>query len=246
MQQSFIPQTEEAPKKALENFWYHYKWPTLIIAFFAVFFLIAFAQMRSKSDYDVHILYTGSAYLDGERVSDILNSVEQAAVQASPMTQNPVDYSGDGTLTIDFNKIVYVPEKTGENYKDSHIYFNGAENANARGQFDNLIMIGEYVILFIDRSLYDDTVGTGAFCKLSDVLDEVPENTYDECGILLSDLPIGAANGFRNLPEDTVVCCRTKSYINKWNKKVQNEEQYAAQLELFRQIVQYQRAPKDN
>ncbi len=230
-----------AHEKAFENFWYHYKWPTLIVAFFAVFFLISIAQMGAKKDYDAHMLYTGPAYLDGEVVADILTSVQKAADQAYNIAENPADHSGDGVLTFDFNKIVYVPTLTAEEYKENDIYFNGAENLSARGQFDNLIMIGEYVILLLDKSLYDETVGTGAFCKLSDVLDTVPENAYDECGILLTDLSICAENGFRQLPDDTVLCCRTKSYVNAFNKKVQEDELYDAQIALFRQIVAYER-----
>jgi hypothetical protein len=167
--------------------------------------------------------------------------VQTAADQAYNIAENPADHSGDGVLTFDFNKIVYVPTLTAEEYKENDIYFNGAENLSARGQFDNLIMIGEYVILLLDKSLYDETVGTGAFCKLSDVLDTVPENAYDECGILLADLPICVENGFRQLPDDTVLCCRTKSYVNNFNKKVQEEALYDAQVALFRQIVSYQR-----
>ena len=167
-EETYELQQQDAPKKAIENFWYHYKWPTLIIAFFALFFLIAIAQMSSKSAYDAHLLYTGPTYLDGEVVAEILSSVEKAAVQSADLSENPADASGDGVLTCDFNKLVYVPSMTAEEYKENDIYFNGAENLNARGQFDNLIMIGEYVILFIDRSLYDETVATGAFCKLAD------------------------------------------------------------------------------
>ena len=232
---------QQAPERAFENFWYHYKWPTLIIAFFALFFLIAIAQMSSKPKYDAHLLYAGPTYLDGEVVAEILQSVEKAADQAYDITDNPADYSGDGMLNCDFNKIVYVPTLTAEEYKENDIYFNGVENLSARGQFDNLIMIGEYVVLMIDKSLYDETVGTGAFCKLSDILDTVPENAYDECGILLADLPICVENGFRQLPDDTVLCCRGKSYVNNFNKRVQEDSLYEAQVELFRQIVAYER-----
>ena len=234
-------QAPQAPERAFDNFWYHYKWPTLIIAFFAVFFLIAIAQMGTKNAYDAHLLYAGPAYLDGEVVADILTSVDKAADQAYDITDNPADHDDDGMINCDFNKIVYVPTMTAEEYKENDIYFNGVENLNARGQFDNLIMIGEYVVLLIDKSLYDETVATGAFCRLSDILDTVPENAYDECGILLADLPICVENGFRQLPDDTVLCCRTKSYVNNFNKKVQEEALYDARVALFRQIVSYQR-----
>ena len=120
-------QAPQAPERAFENFWYHYKWPTLIIAFFAVFFLIAIAQMGTKNDYDAHLLYTGPAYLDGEVVAEILTSVNKAADQAYDIKENPADHDSDGMINCDFNKIVYVPTMTAEEYKENDIYFFGAD-----------------------------------------------------------------------------------------------------------------------
>ncbi len=234
-----LGQAEAAPTKALENFWYHYKWHTIIIAFFAVFLLISIAQMSSKDTYDAHILYTGPTYLDGETIGDILETVKEASAAAGGTAENPADASGDGVLSCDFNKIVYVPTELAVEYQENGLYFNGLNNQQARGEFDNLIMIGEYVILLIEKSLYDSTVGADAFVPLEEALGYVPEGAYDRCGILLSALPIGAENGFRQLPDDTVLCCRAKSYVNNFNKGVQDEALYAAQRELFRQIVEY-------
>ncbi|MBP3919368.1 MAG: hypothetical protein J6I50_09410 [Clostridia bacterium] len=228
------------PSSALENFWYHYKWHTLIIGFFVVFFIIAIAQMTGKPSYDAHILYTGPAYLDGETISDILSVMEEASHAAAPVNDNPADYTKDQKLNLDFNKIIYVSEALAKQYQEDGVYFNALTNQSSRGQFDNFIMVGEYVILLIDQSLYQETVDTGAFCSLEDVLGYVPENAYDTCGFFIGDLPIGNANGFRQLPRDTIICCRAKSYVNNFNKKVQNEDQYAAQLALFRQLVAYQ------
>lgn len=228
-----------SPKKEIENFWYHYKWHTLIIVFFAVFLVIAIAQMTGRTAYDAHVLYTGPAYLDKETVTDIVSSITKASEEAAPANDNPADYSEDGVLTLDFNKLVYVPTELAETYQDNDIYFNGLSNTGTRGEFDNLIMIGEYVILFIDQSLYDETVGTGAFLTWEEALGYTPDGAYDSCGIMLSALPISSENGLRQLPDNTILCCRGKSYVNNFNKKVQNEALYNAQLALFRQIVEY-------
>ncbi len=233
-----IEQQNAAPAKALENFWYHYKWHTIIIVFFAVFLLISVAQMSAKDTYDGHILYTGPTYLDGETISDILETVSKASASAVGTGENPADASGDGVLALDFNKIMYIPTALAEEYQKNDIYFNGLNNQKARGEFDNLIMIGEYVILLVEKTLYDETVGASAFLTWEESLGYTPEGAYDACGILLSDLPIGDENGLRQLPDDTVLCCRAKSYVNNFNKGVQNEEIYNAQKALCRQIVE--------
>ena len=43
----------------LENFWYHYKWHSLIAAFLIFTVTVCTVQMCRKESYDMHILYAG-------------------------------------------------------------------------------------------------------------------------------------------------------------------------------------------
>ena len=43
--------------KWLDNFWYHYKWPTIIAAFFIAVFAICIAQAVTRSEYDMYVRY---------------------------------------------------------------------------------------------------------------------------------------------------------------------------------------------
>lgn len=236
----------ESPKKAIENFWYHYKWLTVFAVFVVVFLIICISQMTGRSTIDAHLLYTGPKLLDRETCESIVASVMEASevMGGSGEGGNPADYDGDGSLTVDLGKYVYVPESLAMQYKENDLYFNGVDNLSARGDFSNAVMIGEYVIMFLDRSLYEETVGTGAFLEWKDSLGYTPEYAIDAYGIPLADLAIGNMNGFRELPDDTILCCRGKSYVNRINKRVQNEKMYQAELELFRQLVTYQRPAK--
>lgn len=237
-----IPAKEKsAAESAFENFWYHYKWHTIAAIVAAAFLIIAFSQMAGRKEYDAHVLYTGPKYLDKEICLDIIASMTEAAEAAQPLKDSPVDYNGDGALTVDFNKFIYVSPALAEQYKEQDIYFNGLENANSRGDFDNMLVIGEYVILLVDRSLYEETAEAGVYCTWEETVGKKPEKALDDCGILLSDLDIGHTNGFRQLPEDTVLCCRKKSYVNALNKKVQNEDMYRAEVALFCQLVEYRK-----
>ena len=56
----------EKIKKWLENYWYHYKWATIIVLFFVTVFAIGIYQMASKSDYDTQIVYAGPVILMSE------------------------------------------------------------------------------------------------------------------------------------------------------------------------------------
>lgn len=241
-----VPKAEEklspgdtAADSAFSNFWYHYKWHTLIGLFVLVFLIIVISQMAGKKGYDAHVLYTGPAYLDKETCMEITQAIEKAAAASAPFAENKADYNKDGILTLDFNKFIYVPEALAEEYKESNIYYNALDNVNARGDFDNALMIGEYVILLMDRTLYEDTVEVGVYRTWEETVGYKPEKALDDCGILLTDLDIGLLNGFRQLPDDTVLCCRQKSYANKLNKHIQNAEMYEAEVALFCQMIEY-------
>ena len=41
-------------KKWLENYWYHYKWATIISAFFITVAVICIVQIASKKNYNIY------------------------------------------------------------------------------------------------------------------------------------------------------------------------------------------------
>ena len=45
--------------KKAENFWYHYKWHTIVAIFVLIVTIICTVQMCSRTDYDVYVLYAG-------------------------------------------------------------------------------------------------------------------------------------------------------------------------------------------
>ena len=45
--------------KKLDNFWYHYKWHSLIALFFVLVITVCSVQMCTREEYDIHILYAG-------------------------------------------------------------------------------------------------------------------------------------------------------------------------------------------
>ena len=58
--------------KWLENYWYHYKWHTLIVAFFVIMLTVMGVQMCSREDNDIYIIYAGP-----ELISDELGLLEK-------------------------------------------------------------------------------------------------------------------------------------------------------------------------
>jgi len=228
-----------APKKALDNFWYHYKWPTLVVVFVAIFLIIAIGQMVDRTDYDAHMMYAGAAYLDRPTVEALIESVNMISGAKTAVNDNPADANGDGVFSLDFNKLVYVSQEKSEEYIKQGLYYNAVENSNVKRQFDTLIVVGEYVILLLDPSLYEETVSLDIYAPWEETIGYRPDGAYDDYGIQLSELPLYATGGFCKLPGDTVLCCRAKSYISNFNKNIQEDSLYQAERALFKQLITY-------
>ena len=73
--------------KWLDNFWYHYKWVTLVTIFFVVTLTIIIVQMITKTNPDCNILYGGPAVLTANQTKEIENAFNALL---------PEDYNGDG------------------------------------------------------------------------------------------------------------------------------------------------------
>ena len=60
----------------IENFFYHYKWHTIVAAFVTVILIIVGVQMCSKDDYDSYILYAGGHSISRQGDSDVAEYVK--------------------------------------------------------------------------------------------------------------------------------------------------------------------------
>ena len=76
--------------KWLDNFWYHYKWHTIIGAVFAVFLAVCIGQMASKDKIDSYIMYAGPIALTAQEIEDIEGAFETVVR----------DYNGDGSMDL--------------------------------------------------------------------------------------------------------------------------------------------------
>lgn len=55
-------------KKWLENYWYHYKWHTLIGGAAIILVVVLIAQLAAKVNYDALFMYVGDDYIDRKSV----------------------------------------------------------------------------------------------------------------------------------------------------------------------------------
>ena len=93
-------------KQKLENFWYHYKWHTIITLFVLIVGIVLVVQLASKPKYDIYIMYAGEHYFDTADSSD--TSPYREAISAIKRVSE--DFDGNGEVSVSFSHL-YIPLK---------------------------------------------------------------------------------------------------------------------------------------
>ena len=68
----------------LDNYWYHYKWPTIITSFILIVAIVCTVQACTKEEYDITVVYAGRQYLSAEDT----DSVRKAIMAVIPESMN--------------------------------------------------------------------------------------------------------------------------------------------------------------
>ena len=221
----------------IENFWYHYKWHSIVAVFLVIAITVSTIQLCQRPDYDIYVMYAGGTEL--KKTSEGGDTPEyQKAI--SSLTRYADDYDGNGTTALTLlslfvpseEEISQIKEAGGEvNY--SLIY------DDSRSLSDNLVF-GKYYICLLSESLFlkNSTAEAQPFDKIEGYLTEGEEyELVGEYGVRLSSLPIYSRDGIRKLPEDTVLCLRTPSTFFGGNDA--NSKEYKMSYDLFCAIVEF-------
>lgn len=124
-------------KKWFENYWYHFKWHT-IIGVVAAIMLVSFAyDILSKEKFDSTITIVGKAYISDEQRERLCEIAEQYEV----------DRDGDGKVNVDVVAIGF-PE-------DDDTGMNAQVFMAAQTRFSVEMTDGESMILIMDDYAYD-------------------------------------------------------------------------------------------
>ena len=204
------PTTTEAK---IGNFFYHYKWHTIIGLFLVFVFVICSLQFCSRESYDVHVMYAGPKGL-------VSAQTHAAAVSLEGIAR---DYNGDGEVKVSFNTL----------YIDKRIGFDGEGGVDAsilaQRSYENYetfiseMQTGNYLILLLSPELFHELdTETGIFMPIADfgVVDDAYCVGENRTGVTLSALPIYELAGLSALPADTVLCIRQPSAISEWYKNL--------------------------
>lgn len=199
-----------------DNFWYHYKWVTLVAVFFAIVVSICVIQACSQEPTDILVTYAGPAYLKQEQkvnIEKILskNIPDEIAKEDSAKAGLSAYYILSKEQIEHAQKQTEVDE-SGEAYK---VYIDTRFIAEEMESFESQLMTGSGSVLLIDKSIYDSLVGENGnserLVPLADTLGEKPESAIGNYGIRLGDTEIYRNNPqLQCLPADTVLCLHAK------------------------------------
>lgn len=211
-------------KKWLENYWYHYKWTTIVAAFLILVLGIGFFQMCTRVSYDIDILYTGPAILNAQQKQDL-------ATAFASVVPRDIDDNGEKSVLIHDITVLsdeQIAEKEAEAKAESdQLYYDYQNRENAIKNVTTLLSTGETVICLMDDYMYQKYKSENAFVPLAELLDSVPEYAVDEYSVHLMDTPFGQYfSACMALPADTLLCVRRSSVI------VANKDKADAQYEL--------------
>lgn len=191
-------------KKWLENYWYHYKWATIISAFFITLAVICIVQIASKKNYNIYIRYVGDSVITGTQYDDMTGALEKIV-------------SGDKKDSVNFAQVAYISD-------DDNPYKN-EKNAVARETLSSML-VQPYYIYIMDMTAYNDYKDSGVFAPLSSIFEEdVTDISYDEYALYLSKTEfLKNAPGMEWVEEDTVIVIKIVPYDSVFTGKKSKSE----------------------
>lgn len=229
--------------KKLDNFWYHYKWPTIIISFVVVTLLVCSLQLCTRVEPDLYVLYAGPhkfGQTDSMNLESAFSNITEDRTKDGRRLAELVDFfiMSDEQITGELDAL----GETAANMVVNYELF-----ASNREAFDNHIIAGDTVICLLDPHLYKDVYVTGddgerlsGFMKLSDVLGYTPANAYDEYSIRIGDTPFGQYfSVLSDLEEDTLLCIRGMSSFSYLLSKKKTEAYHEYCTEIFKNIFTF-------
>ncbi len=219
----------------LDNFWYHYKWLTIGVAFFLIVGIICVAQMCSKENDDLVTLYAG-------RVN--LTSAEANGLAAALSAIAPEDFNGDGKSSVALSaynvmseeQIRELAKETDEDGKP--VFVDRSYYTTQYETYSNYVMTGESSVALLDPWLYQSLLEGDRLMELKEALGETPKASFDGYGVRLGDLAVYDAYGvLAALPEDTVVCLLRPLWKGGKSSK---EEYYQREKKMIEAIINFE------
>lgn len=205
----------------LENYWYHYKWQTIIGIFALCTAATCVSQCSSRTEPDAMIMFAGNY--------KVLSETREIPVE-DVMSE---DYNGDGEKRVDVFQLVLVISGDNGEYE----YYDPVSQTEELQRLDIEFSSGNSVVYILHPYIYSQY--RNLMRPLEDVLTEVPEYALDEYGIELSELAAYESTTLNAYPADAVLCVRNMRTGDNFITRADDKEYYENNVKFFRELVEY-------
>jgi len=237
-----IPETEIKPKGKfftwLENFWYHYKWHTIIISVAVIILSVCMWQVSTTEKHDIIMVYAGPKCLS-------IGETRQVEEIISGLLPSDKDKNGKKDASISMYEIYSAEQMEAETDSTGAYKVNTVRNTSQKSEYDNYMRTGGSSVCFLDPWLYEQ-IPEGYVYPLSKLFDEgnMPKGNIDGYGIRLGDTDLYREYGVINkaFPPDTIICLRSP-YV--WGTS-SDDEKYQFEIDTFKAIITYTSDSTDN
>ena len=220
--------------KWLDNFWYHYKWVTIIVTVFTAIVLFCVVNMGGGIEDDVLVIYAGPQILTDMQLNNMEKSMEAVLKE---------DYNGDGKKSVSIVNITILSDEQLKAAQEEAkaegqtVVYDPNLRTQALTQMKSLMSTGAVIICLLDPYVYG-CCEEGTFITLESVLGYSPENSYDDYSIKFSDVDIrDAYSALSILAEDVLLCMRNDIVITSDSKHF--KEEYAWHKTYFTDLVSF-------
>ena len=216
----------------LDNFWYHYKWVTIIVAFFVIVALICIVQACGNKPSDIIVTYAGGQYLSDDNKVSVENVL--SASFSEDNEDGKLDFGLSAYNIYTKEQIIALEKETNFDGKKKYS-INTAVNTEQMSTFQNQLGTGSGSILLMDKELYEFMFNadgeTERLMPLSEVLGETPSGAIDAYAVRLGDTDMYKNNrSIRCLPADTVICLHKKIIS-------QRQSDYDVEIDAFKAFI---------
>ncbi len=219
----------------IENVWYHYKWPILVVTFFVVLGLICFAQCGTREAADMTVAYAGGYTLTGGERESVADALEAAMKIKQSTERSPTVMVATFSVFTDEAMRELSKDSEGNISVSSYSSMKNVSNENFK-TFSTYVMTGESAVWLVSEYVYSQMNLNEIAVPLTELFGELPKSAHNEYAIRLSDTELYRYyDALKVLPKDTLILM-PRSYV--WGESA-NEESYAEFEQLFRAIVEF-------
>lgn len=224
--------------KWLDNFWYHYKWHTIAVAFFLFTFVVCFVQCStSQGAADIRVAYVGGYAPTAEERQGIIGVMESISPDALEAGKGSVvDLRTFGVYSDEQIKDLCWDEEAKQVHTPSANSMKQLSRDNF-SQFYQYSQTGDSAVWFVSEDVYEKWgLDKTRIRPLSDLYETAPESAYDDYAIRLSETDLYRHfDALKALPADTLIVLPRQLVLGSSS----DDATYALFVQMFRAIVEY-------